>query len=37
MEKDYKKKIEELEADLKTTRMGFEAEREALEKKRTDM
>lgn len=37
MEKDYKKRIEELEADLKMARKGFEAERDALEKKRTDM
>ena len=27
MEKQYKKKIEELEADLKTARSGFDAER----------
>jgi polyhydroxyalkanoate synthesis regulator phasin len=37
MEKEYKEKIKKLEEDLKIARSGFEAERQALEKKRTDM
>ena len=37
IEDDYKKKIAQLEADLATARQGFEAERQVLDKKRTDM
>lgn len=37
MEREFQKKIEQLEADLKEARKGFENERQILEKKRTDM
>ena len=37
MENEYKQKIVKLEEDLKISRQGFESERAALEKKRTDM
>lgn len=37
METEYKKKIVQLEEDLKLARSGFEGERAMLEKKRTDM
>ena len=37
VKKEYEKRIEQLEADLKEARKGFEHEREVLEKKRTDM
>lgn len=34
---EHNKQVTQLEHDLKIARSGFEAEREALEKKRTDM
>lgn len=37
IEDNYNKIIEELKADLATARMGFDAERQALEKKKDDM
>ena len=37
METDYKSRIAKLEEELKIARSGFDAERQALEKKRTDM
>ena len=37
LEAELKKKIVELEAKLKEALSGFDSERQALEKKRTDM
>lgn len=37
MERDYKTKIEKLEADLKESRKGFEHEREILLKQQKEM
>ena len=37
LENEHKKKVTQLEEDLKIARSGFASEREALEKKRTDM
>lgn len=37
LSREFKKKIDQLEADLKEARKGFENERQILEKKREDM
>lgn len=37
IEGEFQKKIADLEEQLRIARSGFDAERQALEKKRTDM